>query len=746
MGSPGGEPKRVRINGRPTTVSSTGRGRRLAVVFLALTLVVTGAGAGISVGTTTPDAESSRSFQLDRHTPTNNTTRHEHPDRISGQQDLVTARRWLAGRMSTQLESCVVEVGLGTTNVCEFDEEYPDWVRKYVDVAEETDSEDDDRRADVFDRSKGDHQTYSRAVADFTRTYEEYQAAKEAGDDEQARTLARELQRHGDTVTGSGEDMLRDYRVLEEEATVSLDDAKVSVNETLENVSETLAEVETAEFNPTVLRADITPREISFLEPGTITGRLTTENGSGVANRSIDLGIGDREITTRTDEAGRFTLEYRPTTVPLSTSELVVRYQPADESGYLASRATVPVSIVQVDPSVSVSLGSRQGAFRDEIRISGTVSADGIDAQDVPVRVVVDGRNRGTVRTAETGVFAFSFAIGASDGPGQVDVRVIVALEDRALASADRTVLLTIVETATAMDLETSETDVSEMTVDGRLTTRAGAAVPNQPVTLLVNGTPVESVRTAADGTYRTRLSVPSSLLSDDGNTTIGLVARFDGSETNLEPSNARVVLTLPPPSQDRGDGPVQRVVDPIAESARLALQDGIDSATRSPWPWVLGIVGIGVVLVLLYFRDRLQPDWTGGPRGGAQPSETDTTPEPPSEPDQETTPVTPFASARTRLDAEPDAAVMLAYATVRDRLVQSGRVQGRSAETHWEFLTACRQDGLDADAVEGLTELTQTYESSAYAPAAVSRSEAEAAVTIAERLVRSIIESASSG
>lgn len=736
MGSPGGEPKRVRVNGGPATVSPTGRGRRLAVVLLALTLVVTGAGAGISIGATPSDAESSTSFQLNQQTATNNTTRHEHPDRVSGQQDLVSARRWLAGRMATQLESCVVEVGLGTTNVCEFDEEYPDWLRKYVDIAEETDDEDDDGRAVEFDRTKEEHEAYSEAVSNFTRTYEEYQAAKAAGDDERARTLARELQRHGDSVTDSGEDILQDYRVIEGEAGVSLDDAKSSVNETVENVLETVEEVEAAEFIPTVLRADLTPREISFLDPGTVTGRLITENGTGVANGAIDLRIGDREFTTRTDETGRFTLEYRPTTVPVSTNELVVRYQPLAESIYLGDQTTVPVSIEPVEPTVSVSLDTQRAAFGDEILVSGTVSADGIDAPGVPVRVIVDGRIVGTVRTDEAGEFSSSTTIIASDGPGEVDVRAIIALEDRSLASAAETAVLTIEETSTTLDLETSEIDLPAVTVSGRLTTQAGAPASNQPVTLLVNGTPVESVRTALDGTYRTRLTVPASLLADEGNTTIGLVARFEGTGTNLEPSTARAVFTLPPPSQDPVDGPVQGVIDSIAESAQSTVQDAIDSAIRSPWWWVLGILGIGLVLALIYFRERLVPDWLGRQRGQPQPDGTEAVPEPPTEAGSDATPISPFASARTRLDTEPDTAVMLAYATVRDRLAQSGRVRGRSAETHWEFLAACRRDGLDADAIEGLTELTQTYEAAAYAPAAVSKSEAETAVTIAERLV----------
>lgn len=720
MGSPGGEPKRVRVNGGPATVSSIGRGRRLAVVCLALALVVTGTGVGSSVSATPSEAESATSVQLDQHTPTNNTTRHEHPDRVNGQQDLASARRWLAGRMGTQLESCVVEVGLGTTNVCEFDEAYPDWLRKYVDIAEETDDEDDDRRADVFDRTKDDHREYSEAVSNFTRTYEEYQAAKEAGDDERARALARELQRHGDAVTDGGETILQDYRVIEGEAGVSLDDAKSSVNETVANVSVTVVAVEEAEFIPTVLRATLTPAEISFLEPGSVTGRLTTENGTGVANRAIDLRIGDREMTTRTDGSGRFTLEYRPTTIPVSTDELVVRYQPRAESSYLGDQTTVPVSIEQVEPTISVSLDAQQAAFGDEVRVTGTVAADGVNAPGVPVRMVIDGRPIGTVRTDETGAFSSRTTISAADGPGEIDVRAVVALEDRALASAAETATLTIEETATTLQLETGETETPAVTVSGRLATQDGLPVANQPVTLLVNGTPVESVRTADDGSYRARLSVPTSLLADEGNTTIGLVARFDGPGTNLEPSTARSVLTLPSPSQDRVDG---------------SIQDALDSASGSPWLWVLAVIGFGLVLVLLYFRDRLLPDRAGGPQSGPQSSETEAAPEPSTEPEPGAAPTSPFDSARNRLDTDPDTAVMLAYASVRDRLAQSGRARARSAETHWEFLEACRQDGLDANAIEGLTELTQTYEAAAYAPLAVSQSEAEAAVVIAERL-----------
>jgi hypothetical protein len=685
------------------------------VVVVAVSLVLMGAHPA-AASPHEPEATSSVSFQVDQQT-TNNSTRHEHPDRVSGSQDLESVRGWLAERMSAELESCIVEVGIGTTNVCEFDDQYPDWVGQYVEVADETDEEDDDRRAEVFEETKDDHESYSRAVANFTRTYEAYQEAKAAGDDERARALARELQRQGNTVSSQGEEILREYRVLEEESTVSLDDAKTAVNATVENVSETVETVEVAEFIPTVLLAELTPSEISFLAPGSVTGRLTTQNGTPIANRTIDLQVGDRALTTRTDETGRFTLEYRPTTLPVSTDRLEVQYEPRDESPYLGNRTTVPVSIEPVEPVVDVSLATGRAAFGDEIRVTGSVSAEGIGAPDVPVRIVLDGRAVGTVRTDESGRFSTNVTIHASDGPGGIPVRAVVALEDRALASTADSTAVTIEETRTSLTLDPGTTGSREVVVDGRLTTRDGIPVSDQPVTLLVNGTAVESVRTDAEGAYQARIEVPASLLADEGDTTVGLVARFDGSGTNLDGATGRTVLSLPA-TGGASEGFVQGIRDMVSDSAL--------------W-WALGLLAVGLLAVLLYFRDRVVPGGTA--RRSTAPDSSEAEPEPAGGTGAEASHASPIESARQRLDGGPDHAVMLAYAAVRDRLAES-RQPRRSAETHWEFLAACRQDGLDADTIDELTALTQTYEAAAYAPVSVSAAEAEAAVEAAERLV----------
>lgn len=668
--------------------------------------------------------------QLAQPTATNDTTRHAHPERVRGEGDLAAVKRWLVGRMAVRLEQCVVDLGFGSTDVCELDDQYPDWLERYVDVAEETADEDDDRRAQTLAETKADHEAYARATANFTRTYEAYQQAKAAGDDERARALARELQRLAGAIRDNGSDVTRTYADLEAEAGVSLDDATASVNATLANVSSTVAAVEAAEFTPTRLTAAVRPRALSFLEPGTVAGRLTTATGTALADRRITLVVGDRTLTTRTDGAGRFRVEYRPTTIPLSTDRLAVRYQPAETAPYLGNRTTVPISINQVEPRVRVSVAAGPAAFGDEVRVTGAVAASGLGASGVPVRVQVDGRPVGTVHTSDAGRFAVAAAVGPTDGPGSVDVAASVVLEGRALASATGTTTLRIQRSPTAMTVTPEADGPRQVTVSGQLTTRDGTPVPGQPVTLLVNGTAVEAVRTSPDGTYRASLAVPSSLTAGDRATPIALVARFDGQGTNLEPSQARGRLTLP------ADPAPNTILGTVMTRLRDVVQEIRASVTASPVAWGLG--GLGLLLVVLLGTvgarvrsrgDRGVTDPVDRPDGSADTVPTD-------EPAADHGAVAPMEPARARLDADADDAVMLAYATVRDRLAAAGRTSRGRAETHWEFLAACRQDGLEDDAIEGLTALTETYEAAAYAPTAVTRADAEAAISAAERLV----------
>jgi hypothetical protein len=667
---------------------------------------------------------SGRQLQQETPTPANETVRHEDPDRIDRRGDLDAVQGWLAGRMGVTLEDCLVQVGVGSTNVCELDDDYPTWVEKYVDVAEETETEADDERGETYTQAAEDAEEFSEEVKTFEETYEAYQNARQAGNEERARELARELLRQRESIAATGENLRRAVTVIEDDSGRDLSDARGSVNGTIENVTAITAEIESELLVATTLLANLTPRSISFLEPGTVTGRLVTENGSGVADEPVTLVVGDRSLRTRTDDAGRFSLEYRPTTVPVTSDRLELRYVPRNNSVYLGSDTTVPVSISQVEPTVAVSVDADRARFGETVQVSGTVSVGDVRAAGVPVAVTLGDRRVGTVETDAEGRFTLELAIGAEDGPGDVTVRAALPFEGRALASAAGESTLTIQRTATTLAISPEPAGTSQLTVEGALETVDTVSVGDQPVTIRLNGTAVETVRTGRDGRFRATLTVPASL-RDDGRTTLAVVGAFDGRGTNLRASSTSATVVLSAAGNGEADSGISERIDRIEEEfSELSLLEGLALA---------GLLAL-VLGSLIWRRWPLDGsadvDGSGAPPASAEP---EALVEPPGESGADSEPI---VRARERLGTDTDSAVMLAYAAARANLTRSGQLANGQADTHWEFLSTCREDGLEAGAIEGLTDLTERYEQAAYSPGGVSRTEAQAAIQKAESLL----------
>jgi hypothetical protein len=753
----------------------------LLVVVLAISLLLVGPVAGGAGG----ESSQSAHVTFQQETPTND-TRHQDPDRIDRNGDLASVQRWLAGRMAVQLEDCAVATGLGSTNVCELGDEYPDWLNKYVDVAEETGSEEDDEQGDVFTQAANETETLAEQRGEFEETLAAYEAAREAGNGTEARRQARELLRQGRAINDTAGQVVELYTVLERGSDVDLETAKRSVNRTRANVTAIVSEVETQLFVTTNLTADISPRAISFLDPGTVTGRLMAANGSAVANEPIILEVGGRVLRTETDATGRFAVEYRPTTVPVSTDQLTVRYRPASASVYLGDSVSVGVTITQVTPTVEISVVPQAAGFGDTVRINGSVAAEDVPAAGVPVRITLAGQRLDRVNTSGEGGFGTTADLGAFIGPGQVPVRAAVPLTGRAMAENGNNSSLTVLTTPTRLSLDGTQAGPATMRVSGRLVTDDGRAVPDQRVTVLVNGTPLDEVRSSSTGRFEASIEVPEEFLAGSSNVTLGVAARFTGADTNLEASRAADGVVFG--SASTGDGTTdtplesaaavaEAVVGAVsnpAETARSLLQSlavwhllglvllGLGLVTWwllprryrrtvvSVMSWVLLVAPLALVIGRAYtwivallqslaesIGSKAMPTQSGGAGHGEESSATNADLDSERPQESRTAPDSgPLEGARAYLDTDSDQAVMLAYGTVRETFAAGIGRREQADATHWEFLSRCREDGLEAGAIEGLTELTERYEQAAYSPGGVSRSEAQAALQTAESLL----------
>lgn len=93
-----------------------------------------------------------------------------------------------------------------------------------------------------------------------------------------------------------------------------------------------------------------------------------------------------------------------------------------------------------------------------------------------------------------------------------------------------------------------------------------------------------------------------------------------------------------------------------------------------------------------------------------------------------------PLDQAPARLEAEdPDRVIETAYAIARGRMAETISADG--AKTHWEFFTACSDNGMGMDRLDALETLTEAYERAVFAPRSVRIETAEGALAAARGL-----------
>jgi hypothetical protein len=651
----------------------------------------------------------------------NNSTRHEHPDEVNERGDLADVERWLAGRMVEQLARSSVELSEGEYELAReyVGEEYRDRYGQYVEVAGETSTDRDDESADAFEAAREDQDELVLQVRTFRETREEYRAAKEADDEERARRLARELQRQADAINGTAADLKGHYGRISNTTSANMSEGSTAVREVRRNVSEDVDAVRREEFVATDLSLSVASTEISFVEPLEATGRLVTANGTPVADRRVRFHVGARQVTTRTDDEGRFSLTYRPTTIPVGEQTVAVRYVPENASVYLGSSEQVSVTVEQVQPGVDLASEFDDLAFGDRLVVDGSIAADGVGASGVPVAVFLGDERLGTVTTTDDGSFTFEGRVPATVADGERTLSVRVSLEDRALARAEASTDVQIRSTETLLTLEERTVTSEGVRVSGTLVTAAGLVVPDQRVAVTLDGTRIGTIRTTDDGSFTSILDVPGQLRPESGSVSLELVASFDGEGTNLEGSQDSATVEVPAIDAAEPNGP-----------------DGSSEAFQFPLslPALLGGVAVLAIAggaIVLRRRDRGGGDEPGSlpadaaPDGARDPPTAQAPPEP-----------TPLDTAAQRLDEGlTDAAVEIAYEAVRSEI--GATLDVGDARTHWEFLRASQAAGLNGDGYAALEALTEGYERAAFAPRPVPVDEAEQAVESARSLDR---------
>lgn len=670
----------------------------------------------------------------------NNSTSHENPEEAAEDGDAAAVERWLSNDLGERLEESTIELSEGRYETAkEFvGDDYSERVKQLVDVEGDTDGGDGSDSSSAFERAQENQRGYVSSVQEYRETRERYETAKRNGNQTGARRLARRLNEVAEGVNDTGATLVRDYANVSNASDRNLDEEARIVENITANVTATQREIREVEFLSTNLSVDLRSSNVSFLDPIVVTGRVTTETGTPLADETVELQVGER--TTRvstngsgefepasdatddfgvsvtddgdievsvsdsgraaatTNESGTFRLLHRPTVQPLDESRATVRFVPAGDSVYLGMEETVEVDIEQAMPNVSIDEAPSSVAFGEATTVNGSVAVEGVPADGVPVVVSVGDTRLGVARTDGDGEFSLSTPLPAAVRSGSTTANASLPLEDRALAPAGAGRSVTVRETDASLTLSSTAVDSERVRAAGTLSAD-GEPIADQTVEIRVNRSVVETVRTNETGAYDVTAGVPAAA-REDGAVRVTAVYATDG--TNL--GDARAAETLLLDADDPGVSVDWRVVAAAAFALVVALAGGAS----------------------LWRRRR-----SSGAGTTDRTAETTVDTERPDPEELSLDAVGALDAARTALsEGRPDRAVELAYGDVRRRFGDALDVP--PVRTHWEFYRACRDAGLDGETVGSIERLTEAYERAAYAPESPSREEASAVVDAA--------------
>ncbi|MDQ2052621.1 hypothetical protein RBH26_19365 [Natronolimnohabitans sp. A-GB9] len=668
-------------------------GRTILLVTLLLCLPVASASVGgVAAGSPadTGAAAGSLAAQGD-DAETNETVRHRDPDAYDDDGDGDETERWLSGWLSDRLEESSYELSDGEYDLARdhVDEEYRERFDQYVEVADDVDDDDDESESNAYEEAQREQERLIDAVEEYNELKAEYEAAREAGDDERALELARELEALAEEIGDASQHVQEHFETISEDPEIDLSAANSSIEETNESIQSEQSTIREAEFVGTELTVTTADGSISAADPLVGSGSLQTADGEAIANEEIRLEVGQQELHVETDENGAFEFEYRPVFVPADAESVTVSYLPASDSVYFGSETSVPVSIEPVEPALSVSaVEPESAAYNESITLESTLSVDGttIDT-DVPLVATIDGTPLSTTGATAT--------VPADVPAGDHELDVALAFDDRALESTETTTSLTVTETDPDLTFDAARTGDDEVAVNGSLTVD-GDGIEDQPIRIQADGTELETLTTGTAGVFDGTASLPEEVAADD----LQFVAVYDDEGTNLARTEAAVTVAAP---------------------------GGTGGLPAWLWP-ALGVVAVGGLAAVGYwYRSR-------GERATDDGSSVVRRDDPVATTDDRSPDV-----ARSRLSqaadqlsqGASDAAIQSSYAAVRGTL--EDHVENAETLTHWEFYHRYR-DTAGAD-VDSLRAVTEQYERVTFGPEGATSGDAEATLEQARTL-----------
>lgn len=656
-------------------------------------------------------------------TATNNTSvRHANPEEAESEDTADALRAQLTARLADRLEGSSVQISEGQYNRAKgiLGEEYVDTLGKYADVADENG---ESETADDFERAGETQRNLSDSLAEYRETEQAYQEAKSAGNEEEARQLAREIVRIGEDIDRQSTELSDTYAQLGNQTSIDFSGAQERIQTVQRDVAESTAQIRDAELSATTLTVDATGETASFVDPLQIEGRLLAADDSPVADRSITLQVGERLYTVETDDDGRFELDYRPAGLSADASQVTVQYLPQTTSVYIGSNASVPIAVEQVDGSIEFESVPDEVGFNDSVAVAGQVVVDGRPVSDLPVNATLGQQSLGSGVTDVDGRFAMNRTLPVDVPDGEQRLRVTSGADSAVVVDAAEPVTVTATPTNLTLTLTP---DGGTVVASGRLTAD-GAGVSDRQIALSVDGDAVTETTTGDDGRYQVRFD--SRLLHEDATVTV----RFDGSGTNLESTSATMTRSSGGAGGAGnpvfGVGSVGSGIPGIGGGSGSGNGPGgsiVASITGQDSPSTERIAfGAAAAVLILAAGWYAVRRWLSS-NGPASVNEVETSG---TGEDDDAEPIpSPVALLA---QGQMQAALLAAYQSVQRALAPS---LDETPKTHREFYRACQQTG--AVPMDALRVLNDAYERAVYSDRELSLDEARDAIMAAEQIV----------
>jgi len=678
-------------------VSRFGVRSTVVVAFLLVGVAVVPAGGALAASDSVEIVRTGSAFQEDA--PTNNSTsppQQENPNQVDEGGNSEALREYLSSQLSEQLAGSSIQISQGQYEDAQdaLGEQYNGTLSKYVEVSggtggAGTDGNNGDggsvnEQAEQFNKTAQTQSRYAQSLQNYWGTYEEYQSARENGNGERARRLARELRLLSSELTQASEALVTHYQNISESSGVAYQNELQSINNTTQNVSQQTNSIITGEFTPTRMTATANA-EGSFSSPIPISGQVVT-NGTVPLNGTIQVQTANRTLQEPVAANSSFTLPYRPIEAPTGQLTANVTYVPYPSGPYLGSNSTIQTNITQDTPSVHLETAPTTVRYNRAVQVTGQVTVENQSVPNTTVQLQVAGVNLAQTRTNESGMYNTSEPLPVQVAAGNQALVVTVGETETALAPVKNQTTVTVAETPTALTLSATHNS-TEIQVQGHLQTTDGQEIGNQPVTLRRNGEVVQSVQTNDSGGLSATLPLSDA---ETKHANIEITATFDGQQTNLASTRATATVTLPQSGGLFG----------IGISRLLGLAGG----------GLLGLAGIAYAFVR---RRSDNGESTAETRADASTGSTE------SEPD--TTQAAPTSSWDDQLeratvaieDGNVEQAIRTLYGTVRTVYTPGNE----TSQTHWGFFETASSDlDLSPAARETLREVTEAYEAVQFA------------------------------